>query len=313
LAARVSLFGEALFRFSTQSGERLRTASLLEFFLGGSELNIAANLKSLGVDADWISVLPEGAIGDLISDRAENFGLDLSKLSRSQGKAGWYLLESGVRPRPDKVISRNASLMSEIGFDFDWKKLLGSSRVFHTSGITAGLSEVCTSEIEKAMAAARSNGVKVSYDFNFRQNIWSLEESVRRQTPLLDYVDVLFCGAKELDLYFDGKPFDETPGKMIVMAERDASEKSYRVDILTRDSKIQSKTFAIENVDRIGVGDAMAAGFWAAQLEGKSLEETANFAAACGAMKYSIKGDVALLKKNEVMSLVSDGYRGVQR
>jgi 2-dehydro-3-deoxygluconokinase len=311
--ASIKTFGEALLRFSTKAGERLRSASQLDFHLGGTELNIAANLRSLGVEADWVSVIPEGPTGELVIDRARAFGLPLTHHSRANGSVGWYLLETGSRPRPDQVISRNSSVLASCEFNFDWNKIFNGSSVFHTSGVTAGISESCTREVEKAMLAAKKVGSLVSYDFNYRSSIWSLEESVKRQKPLLKNIDVLFCGAKEIETYFGGEPFRGTTLQQVVMVERDLGERNYKVEILTPDSRTQSRTIEIDNVDRIGVGDSMIAGYWAAKLTGKSLEETANFAAACGALKYSIKGDAALLKRAEVEALLNEGYKGIRR
>ncbi|MES2856040.1 MAG: sugar kinase, partial [Bdellovibrionota bacterium] len=300
-------FGEALFRFSTLKGERLRSASRLDFHLGGTEFNVAANLKSLGIPAQWVSVVPDGMIGDLIIDRIHATGLTTDFVKRAHGRAGWYMLETGTEPRPDHVISRNSSVLAEAAVEIEWEKVFDGAEVFHTSGVTAGLSEKCTADVANAMITAKKLGLQVSYDFNFRANLWSIEEAVRRQKPLLEHVDVLFCGRQEIDLFFEGKKptsvFDH-----IVMSERGEGERGYRIEISSGNEVARSKTFEFERVDRIGVGDSMTAGFWAAKLAGKSLEETADFAAAAGAMKYSIPGDVALLKHSEVSKLVKDGY-----
>lgn len=311
-------FGEALFRFSARSGERLSTASTLDFHLGGTELNVAANLEALGHPSGWVSVLPEGEAGDLIASRVKALGVGL-KLLRAKGDAGWYLLEPGAPPRGDRVLARVASVLAhQKNLDLDWATLAKSASFFHTSGVTAGLSESSTQDVERAMRAMKSAGAIVSYEFNYRKSLWSEETSVARQTPLLDMIDVLFCSARDLELHYGERDpklvFAKSPVEVIVMSRRGEGESTYAIDVFTRDEgKAGSREFRVSMVDRIGMGDSMCAGFWAARLSGFDLQKTADFAAACGALKATIKGDMALLRKQEVLDLVDDGYRAVRR
>jgi 2-dehydro-3-deoxygluconokinase len=310
-------FGEALFRFSARRGDRLQTATSVEFHLGGTELNIAANLVSLGHPCGWVSVLPEGEAGDLIMSRAQSLGLNL-KIVRAKGEPGWYLLEPGAAPRGDRVLTRNASVLARREkIDIDWTAMAKSVSFFHTSGVTAGLSESASREVERAMVAMKAAGAVISYDFNYRKSLWTPEESVARQMPLLEMIDVLFCSGRDLELHFGERDpklvFRKSNIQTLVMSRRGASEETYAVDLVTRDGKASSREIPVTMLDRIGMGDSMAAGFWAAQHEKFDLQKTADFAAACGAMKASINGDMALLKRSEVLELLEEGYRTVRR
>jgi 2-dehydro-3-deoxygluconokinase len=310
-------FGEALFRFSVGGGERLLTASKVDFHLGGTELNIAANLTALGHPCGWVSVLPEGEAGDLIMSRALSLGLSL-KVLRAKGEPGWYLLESGSAPRSDRVLARVASVLAkQEKLDIDWTAMAKSAAYFHTSGVTAGLSASSSREVERAMKAMKGEGALISYDFNYRKNLWSIEESVARQSPLLDLIDVLFCSARDLETHFGEREprlvFSKSQVQVLVMSRRGADESTYAVDVVTREGKASSRDISITLVDRIGMGDAMAAGYWAARHEKLDLQKTADFAAACGAMKATIRGDMALVRRSEITDFLEDGYRAVRR
>jgi 2-dehydro-3-deoxygluconokinase len=319
---QVTTFGEALFRLSTHAGDRLERATELAFHLGGSELNIAANLASLGVHSRWVSCLPDGATGELMRARLEHLGIDLGHCQVIPGgRPGWYLMDAGSAPRPDVVLGRFASSLQELkSFRLNWDQILQGTALFHTSGITAGLSTALTQEVERAMTAARARGLLVSYDFNLRRNIWSEDDFVSRQKPLLPLIDILFCSEQELSLFF-GRPvggedfssvFAASKLQLIVLTERREDSSCYGVRVVTPKGTFHSRMHAFEQLDRIGVGDSMAAGFVARYLETKDPASSAEWAAAAGALKYSIKGDMALLKRTELERLVG-GSKGIVR
>lgn len=321
---KVLTFGETLFRFSTLKGERLLHSHQLNFYLGGTELNIAANLSSLGVPSGWVSCLPDGMTGELIRDRIRELSVDISRCETIPGgRAGWYLVESGAEPRPDVVLNRNASSFSEVKiFPFNWEEILKGTLLFHTSGITAGLSVELTEEVKRAMTAARKKNILVSYDFNYRKNIWTMEESIKRQMPLLPLVDILFCAESDLELFFQKDPkssdyakvFDSCPAlKYIVISTRSSDETEYGLKVVARSRIHQSRKYNIQKIDRIGVGDSMAAGFLAGLLKKDDLEEACEWGALAGAMKYGIKGDMALLKEREITTVLKSGVKGIIR
>jgi 2-dehydro-3-deoxygluconokinase len=314
-------FGEALFRFSSPKGERLDSTNHLDFWLGGTELNVAANLGALGHKTKWVSCLGDGAVGEMVRGRLQRLPVDTSLAVTTPGvRMGWYLMESGAAPRPDLVFERRAGSMADMTeFPFDWKAILKDAAIFHTSGVTAGLSPATTIEVERAMKVAHGQGTTVSYDFNYRRTLWNLEEAVRRQKPLLKHVDILYCGHNELDLFFGIKQgqslapiFEQYPIKTIVMGWRSEEEDHYGVDIFSTDCKVSSRRHAVQNIDRIGVGDSMTAAFLAANLEKQDMQHSSEIAAAAGALKYTIKGDMALLKRREIDDLIK-GYKAVVR
>ncbi len=314
---RVTTFGECLFRLVTSPGERLSQTDQLDFFLGGTELNIAANLSSLGIESRWVSSLTDGPTGEMIRERIQKMSVDLSYCETiSGGRPGWYLMETGSSPRPDRVFHRSASSMADQKhFSFDWKKILTGTSLLHTSGVTAGLSPELTTEIKKAMTVAREMKIPVSYDFNYRKNIWSIEEFVKRQKDLIPLIDFLFCADSDLELFF-GTDYDSifktTQLKKMILSRRSQDESEYSIDVIIPGKTFSSKKHKIHSIDRIGVGDSMAAGFLKAFLTQANDQLCAEWAALSGAMKYGIKGDMALLKVSEIENILA-GAKGIIR
>jgi len=315
--------GEAIFRVSSQRGERLVDANTVQFFLGGTELNVAANLKSLGGSAKFATLLPEGPIGDLIKARIHRFGVELQEIARSPGDAAWYLLEQAPAPRGDTVLTRQKSVFGQVGeVVVDWKNLFKDVLWFHTSGVTAGLSLACTSVVNQGLALAKENGLKTSYDLNFRKNLWSQQESHRRQTPFLPLVDDLVLGPSELQDYF-GVNLDDAnlalfskkqkEKTFIVPRRSGALANEYWIEVWHAGEVIRSKKHLVESHDRIGVGDSMFAGWVFARQKNWDLVQAVDYAAACGALKYSIVGDQALLTSSEVESFLAGGFQSIRR
>ncbi len=318
-------FGESLFRSVTQKGERLADAQALGFFLGGTELNIAANLAALGVSARWVSCLPQGLTGELIRDKVDALGVDSSFCKTSESpRVGWYLMESGATPRPDIVFHRNASAMAdEKSFSFDWTSILSNARVVHTSGVTCGLSTALSQEIEKLADHCKDSNIVFSYDVNYRKNIWSLEESVKRQKAIVAKANVLFCSKSDLQSFYGddfdknhfAKVFANSRTDFLVMSQRSDDLREYGIEVVTRDKSFSSPRFPVSQIDRIGMGDAAAAGFFKVFLDLKDAcnDRAANWAGVMGALKSGVLGDMLLMKQSEIERVLANPQSGILR
>lgn len=293
-------FGEALLRLAAPPGERLERCATLELHLGGSEWNVAANLAALGGQTRWVSLLPEDGEGDLLWHRLQGLGVDLSYVKRAPGRMGYYWHEPGTPPRPDYVPVRRASLLEEQLQPLPWTEILQGFEVFHCSGITAGLGEAARREIRSALAECRRQGVRVSYDLNYRANLWSLEEAWCAQKGWLHELDTLFVAPADLQVFFaDAEPrqvLQRLGLRQLVLSQRQAG--TYWVSLYTDGAEVHSRKIAYQVVDRIGVGDAMVAGFWAGGVE---------WAALSAALKYSLRGDMARLRPADLERAAGGG------
>ena len=313
-------FGESLFRSVTERGERLASAQELGFYLGGTELNVAANLRALNAPALWVSSLPQGPTGELIRERVNALGVDTRFCkTASSSRVGWYLMESGASPRPDVVFHRNASAMAdETDFTFDWSQILKDQSVFHTSGVTCGISKALSAEIIQIAELCERIGVTFSYDLNYRKNIWSIEDSVARQRAIVPRAKILFCSDADLKLFYGddydhGKVFAQSKTEILVMSQRSADQRDYGIEVVTREASFKSKRHQVTDIDRIGVGDAAAAGFFKVYLSGSDLQLAAEWSALCGALKYGIKGDMSLVRASEIERVMSQPQTGIVR
>src|SRR5699024_6135540 len=138
--------------------------------------------------------LPSNEIGESAKRLMDRYGIDTSHIIRGTGRMGIYFLENGYSVRPTKVIydRKHSSMATMHHSEFDVEETLKDVDVYHVSGITLGVCEQASKLAKMFMMEARKRGIKVSFDFNYRSKLWSLEEATIKFREVLPYVDILF-------------------------------------------------------------------------------------------------------------------------
>jgi 2-dehydro-3-deoxygluconokinase len=185
----------------------------------------------------------------------------------------------------------------------------------------------------QAMQAARKAGVQISFDCNFRARLWGSRapEAPQLLTRLCEQADVIFGDDRDLAFMLGFKASASD-------ARREAADLAFRsfkhlqyivcterarhsVDVqqltgLLFDAKntYTSRSYALHSiVDRIGGGDAFAAGVLHGILEGIGDAASLRFGLAAAVLKHSIPGDFNLVDVGEVEALVGGGSGDVKR
>ncbi len=342
---KVVTFGEIMLRLKSPAYERLFQSSVLEATFGGGEANVAVSLANYGMDAGFVSVLPDNAIGDACIRELRGFGVDTSGIVRKPGRMGIYFLETGAVQRPSKVIyDRAHSAIAEARpGDVDWEKALAGAGWFHITGITPAISSSAAELSLAAVKAAKKLGVHVSCDLNYRKNLWKYGKTADQvMTELVQYVDTVIANEedfqKSLLLKAESQSAVETGElnveqyKAIAKLAMDTYPNVKRVAITLRESKsanhndwsaclyngkdfFLSRKYAITDiVDRVGGGDSFGAGLIYG-LNAYDDEQTAlEFAVAASCLKHTIAGDFNRVGVSEVESLMKGSGSGrVQR
>ncbi|MBR5004680.1 MAG: 4-alpha-glucanotransferase, partial [Erysipelotrichaceae bacterium] len=146
-----------------------------------------------GMEASFVTALPENAIGDACVADVRSFGVDTSDIIRSKGRMGIYYLETGANQRASKVVYDRefSSIALAKPGDFDWEKIFDGATWFHITGITPAISESAAELALESVKAAKKLGVTVSCDFNFRKNLWKYGKTAPEvMCELVKYVDV---------------------------------------------------------------------------------------------------------------------------
>lgn len=243
---------------------------------------------------------------------------------------GLYFLEEGHDPRPSTVTyDRNDSAFSRLeSGTFDWSSILRDVAIFHISGITLALSAAVRAEAMEAVRVANQMGVTVSFDLNYRSKLWSEADAREAFVEMIPRVDVLFASRGALRTFFgiDGS-YEEALQEAIrklgiaaVTVTRKRTKGSRRLKLtgmaMGRGGVLASSgTRNIEVLDRLGGGDAYAAGFLAAYLEDpRGLTRAVSLGTAASGLKHTMPGDFLCATREEIEAAVeSDGEGVLQR
>jgi 2-dehydro-3-deoxygluconokinase len=316
----VVTFGEAMIRLATPDHKRLEQATSLDVTIGGAELNVAAGVSRLGLAARWVSRIPQSPFGRMMLNRAREFGVDVSFVSSDPAaRAGLYFLEAGASPRASAVLyDRAASAFSKITPDeIDWTAALVDASLLHTTGITPALSDSAAQAVRDAFAAARASGVPVSYDLNYRAKLWSEERARAVQEPLMADVDVLITTEEDTRRVFGitGSDYRDVARKLVdrfgfkvvtITLRGDTSVLRNTWTAIAHADGIDydDRTYEIEIVDRVGGGDAYAAGFLYGWLT-RGVGAGVRYGNAFSALQQTVPGDLAWVTLAEVEAQLS--------
>ena len=334
---RVVTFGEVMARLSSPPGVRLVQAGKLDLHFGGSEANVAVSLARLGLDSAFVTVLPENDIGQQALNVLNMHGVDTRFVLRGGGRMGIYYLEHGAGPRPSKVIyDRDHSSIRNIrGEDLDWEMILADAAHFHWSGITPALGEGVTEALRRGLCCAREHGITVSVDLNYRGKLWSEKKAKAVMTELMPFVDIMIGNEEDAGRVFGIHPTgtDVTAGKLdidgyekltrtlvtrfgfgkvaITLRESiSASENIWSACIFNGTKFHHSDPHRVWIVDRVGSGDAFAAGLIYGFLKGKTDADALAFGVGAACLKHSILGDFNTLGVEEVQRFLAGDRSG---
>lgn len=326
---RVVTFGEILLRLQPFGYKRLSQADSYEATYGGAEANVAAALAAMGENAAVVTKLPLNEIGQNAIDALRKAGVDTSLIVRGGERTGLYYCEKGASQRPSKVVYDRAGSAISLARrnEFDWKKIFDGANWFHFTGITPALSDELAEICLDAAKNAKKLGLTVSCDPNYRAKLWSKDKASRVLMNLMPFVDVCITNVPQVSDVFGTTADNEREladkliakfgFKTVAFTRREsfsASDNDYSGALYTADGFAESRTYSMRIVDRVGGGDAFAAGLIYAMTHGYDLQKAVDFAVAAAVLKHSIEGDVAYITVDEIEQLAGgDGTGRVQR
>lgn len=310
--------GESMLRLSVPTGARLDDARALDVEIGGAEGNVCVALARLGRRSGWIGRLPDHALANAVLRGYRSDGVDVSAARRVPGeRLGTYFIEYATQPRSIQVIyDRADSAAARMTVDdVDWEYLL-DTRVLHLTGITAALSDSCYQVLVEAIGRARAAGVVVSFDVNYRAKLWDAATAGARLRPLIAEADVLFCKSADAAMLFGcaGEPREQmrtlsglTRARAVfcTFGERGAA-------LLAGGDFTAQPALPVQIVDRIGSGDAFAAGALDGVLDDAPLEGLRR-GVALAAIALSQHGDRMLTTRAEMNAVLAQETRDVAR
>jgi len=344
MTSKVVTFGEVMLRLASPGFERFLQSPHFEATFGGGEANVAAALAAFGLQAAYVTVLPENnPISDAAIAELRRLAVDVSAVVRGKGRFGIYYLEPGANQRPSRVVydrEYSAMALAKPG-DIAWERIFEGVRWFHMTGITPAVSASAADLALESVRKAHGLGLTVSCDLNYRKNLWKWGKSARAVMPdIVRSVDVVIANEEDVQMALGlDAPVDVASGRLdrdqypsltnevlasygnlraiaITLREsKSASHNGWSACLNDRREFLLSRHYEITDiVDRIGAGDAFAAGLIYGMIRLQTSQSALEFAAAAGCLKHSIPGDFSRSSVDEVEALLKGGGSGrVQR
>jgi 2-dehydro-3-deoxygluconokinase len=337
-AAGIACFGEILLRLSAPHSELLLQTPTLKAHIGGAETNVAVSLAQLGHPVVVASVLPDNALGAACVAELRRYGVDTRGIRTAPGRLGLYFLTVGAGLRPSEVLyDRADSAFAQAAPELlDWDAILDGVQWFHVSGVTPAVGPQAAAAALRAVQAARAKNLFVSFDSNYRAKLWERwrgdAHAILR--GLVEQADLLFAEERDMALIL-GSDFNEVPVRdrfrvaatetlsafprlqriaTTVRTQRSVDDHDLAAMLMSRDGLRMTRTYSLGRIiDRIGSGDAFAAGVLHGIKTGLDDQAALDFGLAAACLKHSIAGDFNLAGPADIHGLLRDTGFAVRR
>ena len=330
--AKVVCFGELLLRLTAPGRELLMQSPRFDVHVGGAEANVAVGLAHLGHRCEMVSRVPDNPLGEAALGYLRRYGVGVEGVGTGPGRMGLYFLSQGAGLRSSSIAydREGSSFAWAEANDFDWHMLLDGAAVLHLSGITPALGMNSAAAALAAVDAARAKGVKVSFDGNYRAQLWNRWPSEPRTilTELIARADILFGNHRDISLLL-GREFGGGGGerrreaavaafeafpKLQAIASTarhldDADRHRIAARIDTRDADFATDEVVVSGiVDRIGAGDAFAAGVLHGLITNRDMATTVRYGLALACLKHSLPGDASLFGQGDIDAFLAGEF-----
>lgn len=316
--------GEILLRLSSPSNDRIVRGTMFEKCAGGAELNVVSGVSLMGLRTGIISKVPKTDIGTYIKNHIRFLGVSDDCLiydASNDARLGIYFYENGAYPRKSSVIyDRRHSSINTISMSEIPESTFSSARLFHTCGISLALSSECREVTEECIRRFKAAGATVSFDVNYRANLWDEATAKQCIERILPYVDILFISeetsrrmfGKSGELHdimksyaadYDISVVATTERRVISPKQHTFGSTIYSAgdDIFYREAPYEN----IDVVDRIGSGDAYVSGVLYGLLAYGDCQKALEYGNAASAIKNTVPGDLPCTDLNELNRIIA--------
>jgi 2-dehydro-3-deoxygluconokinase len=348
MVGRIVTFGEVMLRLKAPGLERLLQSPTLEATFGGGEANVAVSLAQFGRQVTYVTALPRNPISEACEAFLKGKGVDTSHIVHAGERMGIYYYEAGANQKPSRVVydRTHSAIMDIPPSAFDWENILEGAAWFHITGITPALSASAAGIAHQAMETAHEKGVTVSCDYNYRKNLWKYgKRAPEVMTDLVRWADVGIANEEDCQLalgisvekgdwgkdieggridtgkfrLLSGKVLSAFPNlkyQAITLRESYTADRNGWSACLHngREFHVSRRYDITDIVDRVGTGDAFAAGLIHCLSSGMTDQDSLEFAVGASCLKHSIPGDMNFSSVEEVNSLLAgEGSGRIQR
>ena len=280
----------------------------------GAESNVAVGLLKLGtpnLESVWVSRLGDDEAGQFVlTELQERITVKARKYAGEL--TGISYLNHHEDGEHYKTYFRMGSAASQLTFA-EIEPYLGDADILHVTGITPALSDVCHDTVIKSLEFARSNDIPVSFDLNYREQLWAPAEAVKVFEQMAHSADIFKLGHDEAETIWSNgwkaeeyaRHFNEMNGSLVVVTKGMSGAVAFDgANLLEHDG------YSVDVVDPVGAGDAFVAGLLGSILEHADVKaflsmnarerspilwQALEVANVCGALTCTRHGDTAAM------------------
>ncbi|MDJ0316795.1 sugar kinase [Arthrobacter antibioticus] len=318
LPVELLTFGETM--VSLRSRGPLAQGGTLTMHAAGSESNVAIALARLGHCVRWTGCVGMDPQGDFIERQLRSESVELSLRRDGDRSTGVMFLEQRTADIGRAFYYRSDSAGSMIGWADLEPALEAGTKVLHLSGITPALSSSAFQAVQLAAQRAYESGVVVSLDVNFRNKLWTREHARKVLTSLIQHIHIVIASDDELDLLSEMSselhPSDSlVPRIANELLEGGVQEVVVKLgadgaDVYSAAGFHHQNALKVQASDTVGAGDAFAAGYLSALLDGEPVENRLRRGTIMGAFAVSTEGDWEGLPRRSELELFNDQLLG---
>ncbi|MDR6370135.1 2-dehydro-3-deoxygluconokinase [Chryseobacterium bernardetii] len=329
--SKIVTFGEVIMRLSPPGNRTMKQSHEMEFFFGGTELNVAASLATMGCEVQHVSCVSDDFVGESAVSFIQGFGIDTTFIDKNEHPLGLYFLEVGSSVRASRIAYNrlNGSFANIRTEKIDWKKVLEGCEYFHWTGISPGISESAYEALKEGLKTAQHIGIEVTADPAYRSNLWKYGKNGSEVLKeLVSYSTIFIGGVNEINEILGTRFSSDKEGFIEACKELKQQIPSVhkifdkiRIGVTASSQQTQGRAWVNENyfetdlleinpvVDRIGTGDAFAAGLIYG-LKNFDDEKALNFANAACAIKHTIPGDISYSSVEDILEVMNGNSGG---
>lgn len=297
---------------------------------GGTEANVAISLAGFGHHTVFVSKLPNNQLGEAATKYLKANNVDTSYIHMEGSNIGIYFLETGFGIRPSKVLyNRRHSSITTISLnEIDIEKILVGVNWFHFSGITLALHENVRTVLFEILKKAKEKNIFISFDSNYRESLWSIDEAKASYLKVAPYIDLFFASAFDCKHLFDIKLDNENEVKYLEKLQEkyqakyifgyqrkvhSATDNELKAYCVTSKGIVYTNSYRFNIFDRIGAGDAFAAGIIHGLLKTNDIDFALEFGLKTSILKHTLWGDAFKLGEKDVLNYMLDQSKEVKR
>lgn len=303
-------FGETGLRLSATPGERLEAADRLRVRAAGPESNAAVAARRVGVDAAWLSRLPDTPLGHRVADELRGYDLDVvvewvEDSADAEDRVGLTFQERARAPRGNAAVHDHAgAAMAGVSMDSVPVERVEGADVAYTTGATPALSPRAATATARYLKAASDAGATTALGIAYRADRWDGPGAARETlTDFFPAVDVLLTSAA------DAAAVLEQDGQPAAAAHALAADHGFETVVVhgpsgataLHDGTVHEvDAVEVDTRDASGAVDAFAGAFCAELAATDDVEVALRTGAATEALARTVEGAAPRVRRDEI-------------